>query len=92
VPGLLAQPAGEDDLTRSIPGLAGLGPGQAGWPVWTSIAGGVGYPRLALLHPLAARVPRKFTQNLGRGILSTSATVFLRKNGTIFWMGGCPLQ
>jgi hypothetical protein len=30
VPGLLAQPAGEDGPSRSLPGLAGLGPGRAG--------------------------------------------------------------
>jgi hypothetical protein len=53
-------------------------------------AGGVGYPWLVLLHPLAARVPCKFTQNLGRGVLSTSVTGFSQKNGTIFFGGGCP--
>jgi hypothetical protein len=50
-------------------------------------AGGVGYPRPALLHLLAARVPRKFTQNLGRGALDTFATVFCEKMGP-FWGGG----
>jgi hypothetical protein len=42
-----------------------------------------------LLHPLAARVPRKFTQNLGRGVLGTFATVFCEKMGP-FYLGGMP--
>jgi hypothetical protein len=60
------------------------GEGEGPYP-----AGGVGYPRLALLRPLAARVPRKLTQNLGRGVLSTFAMVFCEKMGP-FWGGGCP--
>jgi hypothetical protein len=42
---------------------------------------GVGYPRLTLLRPLAARVPREFIQSLGRYILSTFATSFAKKWG-----------
>jgi hypothetical protein len=59
--------------------------GQSGEGEGLYSAGGVGYPRLALLRPLVAHVPRRFTQDLGRGILSTLATDFCEKNGTIFW-------
>jgi hypothetical protein len=51
--------------------------------------GGVGYPRLALLCPLAARIPRKFTRSLGRNILGTFEMKIFSKNGTIF-MGCTP--
>jgi hypothetical protein len=48
------------------------GEGEGPYP-----AGGVGYPRLALLYPLAARVPHKFARSLGRNILSAFAMEFL---------------
>jgi hypothetical protein len=51
--------------------------------------GGVGYPRLARLRPLAARVPRKFTRSLGSDILSVFVVTFFAKNGTIW--GGTPV-
>jgi hypothetical protein len=51
-------------------------------------AGGVGYPRLALLHPLAARIPCRFSQNLGRGVLGTFVMGFCKKMGPFF--GGMP--
>jgi hypothetical protein len=60
------------------------GEGEGSYP-----AGGVGYPRLTLLHLLAAHVPRKFTQNLGRGVLSTFAMDFCEKRDH-FGGGGVP--
>jgi hypothetical protein len=51
-------------------------------------AGGVGYPQIVLLNPLAARVPREFTQNLGQGVLGTFATGFCEKWD--HFMGGIP--
>jgi hypothetical protein len=54
------------------------------------LAGGVGYPRLALLLPLATRVPCRFTQSLGRGVLSTFAMNFCGKMGPFFGEGDAP--
>jgi hypothetical protein len=51
-------------------------------------AGGVGYPQLALLRPLATCVPRESTRSLGRGILSAVATNFCEKMGPFFLGGG----
>jgi hypothetical protein len=53
-------------------------------------AGGLDYPRLVLLHPLAARVSREFTQSLGRDILITFATSFCEKMGPFFFWGDAP--
>jgi hypothetical protein len=52
-------------------------------------AGGVSYPRLALLCHLATRVLRKFTQSLGRGVLSTFTVDFCEKMG-LFSGGDAP--
>jgi hypothetical protein len=50
--------------------------------------GGVGYLRLAHLSRLAARAPPKFTQGLGRDVLSVLA-IFCEKMGP-FFLGGMP--
>jgi hypothetical protein len=49
----------------------------------------MGYPRLALLCPLAARIPRKFARSLGRDIHGAFAMEFLQKMGP-FGGGGMP--
>jgi hypothetical protein len=54
------------------------------------LAGGVGYPRLVLLRPLATRFPRESTRSLGRGILSTFLTNFCEKRGHFGGGGECP--
>jgi hypothetical protein len=47
--------------------------------------GGVSYPRLAHLHPLAARVLREFIQSPGRDILGALAMRFWAKKWDHFW-------
>jgi hypothetical protein len=59
------------------------GEGEGPYP-----AGGVGYPRLALLLPLATRVPRRFARSSGRGALNTFAAIFIAKKWDHF--GGMP--
>jgi hypothetical protein len=59
------------------------GKGEGPYPV-----GGVGYPRLARLRLLAARVLREFARSPGQDVLSVFSVKLFAKNGTIFLGGG----
>jgi hypothetical protein len=51
------------------------------------LAGGVGYPQLAHLRLLAARVLRKFARSPSRYVLGAFVMKFFAKNGTILGEG-----
>jgi hypothetical protein len=59
--------------------LGRSGKGEGSYP-----AGGVGYPRLARLRLLAARVLHEFARSPGQDILGAFVVKFFAKNGTIF--------
>jgi hypothetical protein len=66
-----AQPAGEHGPPRSLPGLAGLGPGRGGRPVWTCIV----MSMFNLLHsPKLLRIP---TNVLSLSSSNTDTFVFV---------------